>query len=51
MLAMTPILLKMALTDTLQWFGGSFVLHLFWGVVMGGIVHYLLNEKSHQKKA
>lgn len=39
-LALTPILLKMTTTDTLQWFGGSFVMHLMWGVVLGVIVSH-----------
>jgi hypothetical protein len=37
MLAMTPILLKMTAFETLQWFGGSFVMHFIWGIVLGVI--------------
>jgi len=37
-LAMTPFLLKMTAAETLQWFGGSFVMHLIWGIVLGVIV-------------
>lgn len=40
MLALTPILLKTTAADTLQWFGGSFVMHFIWGVVLGVIVSY-----------
>ena len=39
-LATTPILLKMTAPETLQWFGGSFVMHLIFGVVLGVIVSY-----------
>jgi uncharacterized membrane protein YagU involved in acid resistance len=39
-LAMTPILLKMTVTETLQWFGGSFVMHAILAVVLGVIVGY-----------
>lgn len=39
-LATTPILLKMTTPETLQWFGGSFVMHLIWGVVLGLVVSY-----------
>jgi hypothetical protein len=38
LLAMTPILLKMTVPATLQWYGGSFVMHLFVGVVLGMVV-------------
>lgn len=37
-LASTPILLKMTAAETLQWFGGSFVMHLLFGVVLGAVV-------------
>jgi hypothetical protein len=39
-LAATPILLKMTTPKTLQWFGGSFVMHLMWGVVVGVILSH-----------
>jgi hypothetical protein len=39
-LAMTPILLKMKTTATLQWFGGAFVMHLILSIVLGMIVGY-----------
>ena len=37
-LATTPILLKMTATETLQWFGVSFVMHLVYGAVLGLVV-------------
>lgn len=37
-LATTPILLKMKAPATLQWFGGSFVMHLILSIVLGFIV-------------
>lgn len=39
-LAMTPILLKMTTTEALLWFGGSFVMHILYGVVLGAVVSY-----------
>jgi hypothetical protein len=39
-LATTPILLKMKAPATLQWFGGSFVMHLILSIVLGVIVGY-----------
>jgi hypothetical protein len=35
MLAMPPILLRMTGFEMLQWFGGSMVMHLVWGCVLG----------------
>ncbi len=40
MVWMTPILLKMALSDALEWFGGALMMHLAWGIVLGVMVHY-----------
>jgi hypothetical protein len=39
-LATTPILLKMSSSAVLQWFGGSFVMHLILSIVLGVIVGY-----------
>lgn len=39
-LATTPMLLKMTAAETLMWFGGSFVMHFVFGVVLGAIVSY-----------
>jgi uncharacterized membrane protein YagU involved in acid resistance len=39
-LATTPILLKMTAPATLQWFGGSFVMHFILSIVLGLIVGY-----------
>jgi hypothetical protein len=38
LLATTPILLKMTAPATLQWYGGSFVMHLIAGVTLGAVV-------------
>ena len=35
MLALTPVLLHMTASETLQWFGGSFGMHLIWGCALG----------------
>jgi hypothetical protein len=43
-LATTPILLKMETPATLQWFGGSFVMHLILSIVLGVIVGYGLRS-------
>ncbi|MBI5033853.1 MAG: hypothetical protein HZB51_25320 [Chloroflexi bacterium] len=40
LLAMTPILLETSTTMTWLWFGGSFVMHLIWGIVLGLVVSY-----------
>jgi hypothetical protein len=51
-LAMTPLLLKMKAPDTLIWFGGSFVMHLIFGVVLGVFVGYGLRcEKALESGA
>jgi hypothetical protein len=42
-LAATPILLKMTADETLVWFGGSFVMHLIYGVLLGAIVQFGLS--------
>lgn len=44
MLAMTPILLKMTVPATLQWYGGSFVVHMIVGVVLGAVVSFGLHS-------
>lgn len=38
-LASTPILLKMTVAETVQWFGGSFVMHFIFGVVLGVVLN------------
>jgi len=42
-LALTPILLKMTTIEILQWFCGSFIMHLLLGIVLGAIVHHGLH--------
>ena len=46
-LATTPLLLKMKAPATLQWFGGSFVMHLILSIVLGVIVGYGLRPVPH----
>jgi len=43
-LVTTPILLKMETPATLQWYGGSFVMHLIMSIVLGVIVGYGLRS-------
>ena len=43
-LVTTPILLKMGTPATLQWYGGSFVMHLIMSIVLGVIVGYGLRS-------
>jgi hypothetical protein len=45
-LATTPILLKMTTAETLQWFGGSFVMHFLLGVVLGGVIRFGLRSAT-----
>ncbi len=40
LLATAPVLLKMTVSDTLRWFGVSFVMHFILAVVLGAIVGY-----------
>ena len=46
LLATTPILLKMALPEILEWYGGSFVMHLIMAVILGAVVGYGLRQES-----
>ena len=39
-LVTTPILLKMTIFETLQWYGGSFVMHLMMAAVLGAVMWY-----------
>ena len=54
-LATTPILLKMTAGETLQWFGGSFIMHFIFAVVLGVVVFYGLRlpdvESSRSRSA
>ena len=43
-LVTTPILLKMGTPATLQWYGGSFVMHLIMSIILGVIVGYGLRS-------
>jgi len=37
MLAMASILLRMTASEVMQWFGGSLVMHMIWGGVLGAV--------------
>lgn len=37
MLALTPIFLSMTASETLLWYGGSLMMHLIWGCVLGAV--------------
>jgi hypothetical protein len=50
-LATTPILLKMTAADTLLWFGGSFVMHLVFGAVLGAAIGYGLRKNAEAHRA
>ena len=50
MLALTPILLKMTFPATLQWYGGSFVMHLMAGGVLGVVVGYGLRLATAENR-
>jgi hypothetical protein len=50
LLATTPILLKMTFPAILQWYGGSFVMHMIAGAVLGAVMHRglrLANETTY----
>lgn len=49
-LATTPILLKMKAPAILQWFGGSFLMHLILSIVLGVIVWYGLRLRPGRPK-
>ena len=57
LLATTPILLKMSAAATLQWYGGSSVMHLIAGAVLGAVVGRglrlapLAAQRSSQRKS
>jgi hypothetical protein len=43
-LALSPLVLTMTTSATVQWFGISAVMHLIWGVVLGAVVSYGLRS-------
>lgn len=49
-LATTPILLKMTVAKTLQWYGGSFLMHSVLGLVLGVIMSYGLHYATASKR-
>ncbi len=44
LLATTPILLKMTASETFLWYGGSFLMHLVAGAVLGLAIYYGLRS-------
>lgn len=46
LLALSPILLRWTAVETLQWFGGSTVMHLILGAVLGLVVGYGLRPTT-----
>jgi len=46
LLATAPILLKMTVPETLQWYGGAFIMHFLMAVVLGSVVGYGLHPAS-----
>jgi hypothetical protein len=44
LLAMTTILLKMPVKDTLLWYGASLIMHFLYGITLGAIVSYGLHS-------
>jgi hypothetical protein len=49
-LATTPTLLKMTLNKTLQWYGGSFLMHTVLGLVLGVIMSYGLPSATASRQ-
>jgi hypothetical protein len=45
-LAITPILLKMTLHQILLWFGGSFIMHLLFAIILGSVLHFGLSQAT-----
>jgi len=43
LLAITPILKKMTAAATLQWYDGSFTIHMIAGAVLGAVVGFGLH--------
>ena len=52
MLVMTPVLLQTSTSETFVWFGGSFIMHLIWGVVLGVVLSLglrLATAETHKR--
>ena len=45
-LALSPLVLPMTASETLQWFGVSAAMHLIWGIVLGFVVSYGLRSAT-----
>ena len=50
-LVTAPLLIKMTASDILQWYGLSTVMHLIYGVVLGGVLRFQQKEKVLAKNA
>jgi hypothetical protein len=50
-LALSPLVLPMTASETLQWFGVSAAMHLIWGIVLGLVVSHGLRAAMAAKKA
>ena len=50
-LVTAPLLIKMTASDILQWYGLSTVMHLIYGIVLGGVLSFQQKEKVLAKSA
>jgi hypothetical protein len=51
LLAAAAIILKMTPSETVQWFGISFIMHLVYGLVLGLVVTYVLRSAPAVQQA
>ena len=50
-LVTAPLLRKMTASDILQWYGLSTVMHLIYGIILGGVLSYKQKEKAFASNA
>jgi hypothetical protein len=50
-LVTAPLLIKMTTSDILQWYGLSTVMHLIYGIILGGVLSFQQKEKVLAKSA
>ena len=50
-LVTAPLLVKMTSSDILQWYGLSTVMHLIYGIILGGILSYKQKETAFTNNA
>jgi hypothetical protein len=50
-LVTAPLLVKMTSSDILQWYGLSTVMHLIYGIILGGILSYKQKETASTNNA